>query len=359
METHSSEEHILAQELLRCVSNEAQNLAQFIKTLAELDTHRGFAHLGYPSLFDFSTAHLRLTQGEAPTRVRLAKLYLREPRTCEVIASGTIGMCGIRILAPILSAENVSEILHAAKGKSARELEFLKSAWQNREGTKGQTQPPSRGSIRHIELGSAEAPHHTATAGGTAGGTAPSAASNREAQSAQTATKQSDGVDTCALSNQLFSTHSALANSPTLVAARNKIRVANVATTPNSTGTPPHAPQKTTVKMVRIAANIQEDVWQKYEQACAYANKSSSARDLTVLFKKSAGCFFGERKQAPRNKNQREKMCRSVRATNSKSREKQKWGCARQSAAWAKKYTARDGNAKPPKAAQRSPLEFE
>jgi hypothetical protein len=120
------------------------------------------------------------------------------------------------------------------------------------------------------------------------------------------------------MSNQLFLTHSALANSPTLVATRNQIVPpeygATPAQTPNSTGSAaatPNTPQKTTEKMVRIAANIPEDVWQKYEQACAYANKSSSARDLTVMFEKMLDAFL-EKESKRRGIKISEKKCASA-----------------------------------------------
>ncbi len=205
MKKDCANEHDIAQKLLHCVEQESNNLAHFIELLATLDRNRGYARLGYSSLFDFCTKHLHLTNGETATRVRLAKVFQREARVLEVLKSGAVGMCALRILSPILTVENFDSVIDAAQGKSARDLEYLKA------------------SLQHGDHFSHSHP--------------------------------------------------------------NSIRAFSAPPNPAT----PNAPEQ---KLVRVSITMNEDVWIKYERACALANQNTNANNLSAMFEKMVDVFL-------------------------------------------------------------------
>jgi 5-methylcytosine-specific restriction endonuclease McrA len=236
-----TEEISVATELEGSVASEANGLARFIELLAMLDTLRGFARLGYSSIFEFCTEHLHLTHGEAATRVRLAKLFQRESRVLDVLSRGAVGMCALRILSPILTPENFDEVMIAAKGRSARDLESMRNGIQGANGC-----PHTKKSrVQFLDF-PADAEIGAATETATASGASASGVP----------------IETLAMANQ---STMAQCDDNTTAAAQ---------------------------KMVRVSAVITHDVWIKYERACALANTGSGATNLAEMFEKIVDAFL-------------------------------------------------------------------
>ena len=82
--------------------------------LQKLDANRGWARLGYSSLFDFCHLSLNLTRAESYSRTRLARPPANVPQVISLLKSGAVSVSAMRILAPVLTVDNFSEVPVAA-----------------------------------------------------------------------------------------------------------------------------------------------------------------------------------------------------------------------------------------------------
>jgi hypothetical protein len=112
--------------------------------LQELDASRGWARLGYASLFDFCHLNLNLTRAEAYSRTRLAKLAGEVPQVLSLLRSGDIKLSALRILAPILTSQNALTVFAAIRGKTTRDVEDYRNTFRIHE------KPAARGSVRTV-----------------------------------------------------------------------------------------------------------------------------------------------------------------------------------------------------------------
>jgi hypothetical protein len=135
---------LIVRKLKNNLGVEASAVAEFLVLLQELDNSRGWARLGYASLFDFCHLNLNLTRAEAYSRTRLARLAGDVPQVISLLKTGEVSLSALRILAPVLTVENVTEVLAAIRGKTTREVEDFRNAF--RPGDK----PAVRGVVRTI-----------------------------------------------------------------------------------------------------------------------------------------------------------------------------------------------------------------
>ena len=98
---------------------------QFLWLLAEIDRRHSFADLGFASLWDFCTVHLRLSAGATGRRICAARLLARFPAAAEFLADGRLGLTTFGALKDILTAENHLQLLRDASLKSEREVDEL------------------------------------------------------------------------------------------------------------------------------------------------------------------------------------------------------------------------------------------
>ena len=105
--------------------NERQATAHLIAALAELDARRLYLGQGCSSLFTYCTQFLRLSEHAAYGRIEAARIARRFPVVLELLASGSVTLTAVGLLAPHLSPENHRELLESARHKSKREVEHL------------------------------------------------------------------------------------------------------------------------------------------------------------------------------------------------------------------------------------------
>ncbi len=132
----------ISNELHKNLGTEACVAADFLVLLQELDASRGWARLGYASLFDFCHLNLNLTRAEAYSRTRLARLAGEVPQVLSLLRSGEIKLSALRILAPILTPQNFSDVFAAIRGKTTREVEDYRNTFRVHE------KPAPRGVVR-------------------------------------------------------------------------------------------------------------------------------------------------------------------------------------------------------------------
>src|SRR5688500_14548070 len=106
---------------LRSVEVEADLLAH----LAEVETRKLHLDLAFPSMFEWCTEELGMSEGVAFNRIYVARLARRLPAVLDAVRTRRVHLSGLRLLAPHLSEENCAEFLEEATGKSKRQIEIL------------------------------------------------------------------------------------------------------------------------------------------------------------------------------------------------------------------------------------------
>ncbi len=134
----------ISNELHKNLGAEACTAAEFLTLLQELDASRGWARLGYASLFDFCHLNLNLTRAEAYSRTRLARLAGEVPQVLSLLRSGDIKLSALRILAPILTPQNALTVFAAIRDKTTREVEDYRNTFRIHE------KPAARGVVRTV-----------------------------------------------------------------------------------------------------------------------------------------------------------------------------------------------------------------
>jgi hypothetical protein len=104
---------------------ERQSTADLIATLAELDVRRLYLGAGYSSLFTNCTQVLHLSEHAAYGRIEAARAARRFPAILAHLADGALALTAVCLVAPVLTEDNVFELLDAARHKSKRDVEQL------------------------------------------------------------------------------------------------------------------------------------------------------------------------------------------------------------------------------------------
>jgi 5-methylcytosine-specific restriction endonuclease McrA len=95
--------------------------------LSEIDRRELYLPMGYSSLFDFCTVHLKHTRATAARRIRSARTAARYPEALDLLVSGEINITTLAMVSDILAQNNHVKILSEIRGKSTREVEVLVS----------------------------------------------------------------------------------------------------------------------------------------------------------------------------------------------------------------------------------------
>jgi hypothetical protein len=107
-------------------SKEREATVEMVAHLAALDSRPAlYAALGYGSLFTYCTQVLRLSEDATCNRIAAARACRRFPLILELLASGSLSLTSVRLLARHLTAENHQSVLTRAGNRSLREIEAL------------------------------------------------------------------------------------------------------------------------------------------------------------------------------------------------------------------------------------------
>jgi hypothetical protein len=107
------------------LAEERNSLAEFLVALADFDRQRGWAALGYATLFQYLERELTLTSSAAARRMTAAGLVQRFPAVVAPLRDGRVCMSVVYELAKALTPENAGEVLPRFYGLSKREAEAL------------------------------------------------------------------------------------------------------------------------------------------------------------------------------------------------------------------------------------------
>src|SRR5205809_5944381 len=80
---------------------------------------------GYGTLFGYCTQALRLSEDAACSRIRVARAGRQFPEVLDLLASGSVSLTSLRLLAPHLTPENHEAVLARAGRRTRRQIEAL------------------------------------------------------------------------------------------------------------------------------------------------------------------------------------------------------------------------------------------
>src|SRR5204862_7579600 len=84
-----------------------------------------YAAEGYGTLFGYCTQALRLSEDAACSRIRVARAGRQFPEVLDLLASGSVSLTSLRLLAPHLTPANHEAVLARAVGRTRRHIDPL------------------------------------------------------------------------------------------------------------------------------------------------------------------------------------------------------------------------------------------
>jgi hypothetical protein len=96
--------------------------APLVAHIGEVEVRRLYTRYAASSIFSYCTDVLRMSEGEAYLRTKVAKAAREHPVVLEMLADGRLHLSGIANLAPVLTAENRDALLARAVHRSKRRI---------------------------------------------------------------------------------------------------------------------------------------------------------------------------------------------------------------------------------------------
>jgi 5-methylcytosine-specific restriction endonuclease McrA len=109
----------------RLVGRSNQLLASLLAHLAEVEARGIHRTRACASLYTYCIYELRFSEDEAFRRVSAARLVRRFPELLEAVAAGELHLTGLLMLGPLLTPDNLGEVLARAKHRTKKEIASL------------------------------------------------------------------------------------------------------------------------------------------------------------------------------------------------------------------------------------------
>src|SRR4051794_16695631 len=100
-------------------------LARLMVLLLEMEDRRLHTRSAFPSMFEYCTRRLGMSDAGAHRRTTAAKLVRRFPSLLEKIERGEINLSTLAMLSAHLTVDNLDSLLAAVAGKTTREVDEL------------------------------------------------------------------------------------------------------------------------------------------------------------------------------------------------------------------------------------------
>jgi hypothetical protein len=111
---------------LRAICSEGRHLlARLLLHLGEVEERRLHLDAACPSMFDFCTRRLGMSEGAAFRRITAARLLRRFPRLLGRIERGDVHLSTLVLLRDHLMEANLDDLVDEASGKKTREVQEL------------------------------------------------------------------------------------------------------------------------------------------------------------------------------------------------------------------------------------------
>ncbi|MBI4720882.1 MAG: hypothetical protein HY770_06615, partial [Chitinivibrionia bacterium] len=115
---------------LKLRRREHKTTLEILDHLNEIERRRLHLKLGYSSLFDYCTRHLKYSASAAGRRVQAAKCVRRYPEVYELLEKEKVNLMTVALVAGILNDGNRHEVLGAIQEKTQREVEAIASRYR-------------------------------------------------------------------------------------------------------------------------------------------------------------------------------------------------------------------------------------
>jgi hypothetical protein len=122
----------LSRRLGELVGGERELQVDFLLHLDEYDRRCTYVEEGYDSLWTYCQRALLLREGPAALRIAVMRLLRRFPALEAPLRDGRLCMTTARLLEPIVTEENLADLLVRASGKSKADVERLVASIQPR-----------------------------------------------------------------------------------------------------------------------------------------------------------------------------------------------------------------------------------
>jgi hypothetical protein len=118
------DEQLIAR-LKRLVAQDREVTAQLLVHFGEVDARGLYRDQAYHSMFEYAVQALHMSESEAGLRIRVSRLGRQFPVALEMLARGELHLTALKLLAPVLTRDNLW-LLEAARFKSKQQvLELL------------------------------------------------------------------------------------------------------------------------------------------------------------------------------------------------------------------------------------------
>src|SRR5262245_42238187 len=108
--------------------------ADLVAHIAEFDARKLYLEDGYPSMFAYCVAELKLSPDAAGRRIQAARVAQRFPAVLDALDDGRLNLTAVGLLSPHLTEGNAEELLAGAMGRTKVEIEqFLASRFPRSE----------------------------------------------------------------------------------------------------------------------------------------------------------------------------------------------------------------------------------
>lgn len=125
MELRELSDSALLSQTESLVGQRSRSSVVLIEHIAEIDRRQAHRGAGFPSLHVYCVRRLGMSDEVAWKRIRNARVSRKFPLVLEYLRENRIHLRGITLLAPVLTADNVRELLDAASGKTRSQIERM------------------------------------------------------------------------------------------------------------------------------------------------------------------------------------------------------------------------------------------
>ncbi|WP_242343272.1 HNH endonuclease [Anaeromyxobacter terrae] len=128
----SLDSNVLAVRLCELAGEERNVQADFLLHLEEFDRRRAFVEAGHASLWAYCLKVLHLREGAAGRRIQAMRVLRRFPRLEAPLRDARVCLSTVALLGPVLTEENVDDLLARAAYRTRAEVEHLIASIQAR-----------------------------------------------------------------------------------------------------------------------------------------------------------------------------------------------------------------------------------
>ncbi len=100
----------------------AENTADLLQHLAEIDSRRLYEPAAFPSMLAFCVGELRMAEDSAEKKIQAVRAIQRCPALLDAIADGKLTLSAVNLIASRLTPENVGELVTLAAHRSCAEI---------------------------------------------------------------------------------------------------------------------------------------------------------------------------------------------------------------------------------------------